>query len=211
MRPELEPLPDRMKHLLVDERGYPVPWFVPWFGGKPEFRGMDGAKRLRAIRDGRCWVCGSSLYREPLAFVVGPMCGINRTTAEPPCHVECATWSARNCPFLTQRELKRREDERTQSGTFPGVAIKRNPGVALVWVCTGYSTFNDGRGDFLIKLGEPTSLAFWSHGRMATRAEILESIESGFPLLAGMVTGDAEATAELLRMKADFEQLLPAA
>ena len=28
-RPELEPLPDRMKRLPV-HRGYPVPWFVEW-------------------------------------------------------------------------------------------------------------------------------------------------------------------------------------
>jgi hypothetical protein len=35
------------------------------------------------------------------SFVVGPMCGINRNSAEPPSHKECAQWSARNCPFLS--------------------------------------------------------------------------------------------------------------
>jgi hypothetical protein len=99
IRPELEALPSRMKTLPVDERGYPVPWFVDWVDGKPEFRAMDGNKWESAVRYRLCWVCGGTLGVNK-SFVAGPMCGINRTSAEPPCHLECATWSARNCPFL---------------------------------------------------------------------------------------------------------------
>src|SRR5437667_1054661 len=121
MRAELEPLPERMRHLRIDDRGYPVPWFVPWVDGQPEFRAMDAVKRHKAIKDGRCWVCGGSLYGQKKVFVIGPMCGVNRTTAEPPNHLECARWSARNCPFLTQREIKRREDDLTRSCSCPGV------------------------------------------------------------------------------------------
>lgn len=204
-------MPDRMKHLRIDDRGYPVPWFVPWVDGRPEFRAMDADKRVRAVKDGRCWVCGGSLFGQKKAFVVGPMCGINHTTAEPPCHEECARWSARNCPFLTQREIKRREDDFTRQCPFPGIAIKRNPGVVLVWVSRGFKLFSDGKGDYLFNIGEAERVEWWSHGRPATRAEILESVESGFPLLAGMVQGDAEATAELLRLKTNVESLLPAA
>src|SRR6516164_3611940 len=95
----LEPLPDKLKHLPIDERGYPVPWFVDWVDGKPEFRAMDGRKFRDAIKKRLCWVCGDRLGIN-LAFLAGPMCGINRTSAEPPSHYICAAWSARNCPFL---------------------------------------------------------------------------------------------------------------
>jgi hypothetical protein len=50
-----------MSDLPVDERGFPVPWFVAWFDGKPEFRAMDGLKWIRAVREHLCWVCGGRL------------------------------------------------------------------------------------------------------------------------------------------------------
>lgn len=204
MRPELKELPPRMRHLPVDKRGFPVPWFVPMVNGEPEFRAMDSGKRKKAIKDGRCWVCGGATYEQVTAFVIGPMCGINRTTAEPPCHLECARWSALNCPFLTQREIKRREDEFTESCPMPGHGLKRNPGVALVWITDSFQIFPDGKGDFLLNIGEPSSLEFYSHGRTATWDELMQSIESGFPLLAEMAEKEEGAMTELNEAKITF-------
>lgn len=150
LRPDLtRPLPSRIAALPIDARGYPVPWFVPWLAdGTPEFRAMDIEKWGLAVRDRRCWICGGPLGRW-LTFPVGPMCGINRTSAEPPSHLDCATWSACNCPFLSRPQMRRREDE-----TFgpelakeqAGFAITRNPGVTLVWTTRSYEVFHDGRG-----------------------------------------------------------------
>src|SRR5258708_35755545 len=106
-----EPLPSRMLSLPIDDRGYVVPWFVDWIDGKPEFRAMDGKKFVRAVREKLCWVCGERLGRY-MTFVAGPMCGINRTSSEPPSHLECARWSARNWPFLSNPEMIRRIDEK---------------------------------------------------------------------------------------------------
>lgn len=145
LRPDLEPLPDRMKGLSVS-RGYPVPWFVAWRDGEPEFRCMDPEKLVLAIRCKRCWVCGGVLGKF-MTFVVGPMCGINRTSAEPPCHRECAQWSARNCPFLSKPQMDRRENDLPENIVeAPGFAIRRNPGVTLLWTTKGYTLFGDGRG-----------------------------------------------------------------
>ena len=47
LRAELEALPARLHFLPVDERGYPVPWFVAWRDGKPEFRAMEFLYRVR--------------------------------------------------------------------------------------------------------------------------------------------------------------------
>src|SRR5262252_8862699 len=101
VRPELEQIPERMRDLPLDHRGYPVPWFVSYIDGPdgtkiPEFRAMDTFKFATAIREDRCWVCGWKLGQWK-CFVVGPMCGINRVSSEPPSHLECAPWSARNC------------------------------------------------------------------------------------------------------------------
>jgi hypothetical protein len=226
LRKELEALPARMQTLPLDARGYPVPWFVSWEHGVPEFRAMDGAKLRRAIRDRLCWVCGHPLGRY-LAFVVGPMCGINRTSAEPPSHLECAEWSARNCPFLSRPHMVRREDDTINDEALlkqsDGFALSRNPGVTLVWITRHYNTFRGpgpivaGKptgatlGKMLFEMGEPSRVLFYAAGRPATRAEVVASVESGLPALSEMaeLQRDQGAPAALLAMKTQFEAWYP--
>jgi hypothetical protein len=63
---DFKTMPARMRDLPLDERGYPVPWFVAWVDGKPEFRAMDRHKFVTAIREKRCWVCaGFAITRNP--------------------------------------------------------------------------------------------------------------------------------------------------
>jgi hypothetical protein len=196
LRPELEvPMPPRMRGLPLDARGYPVPWFVAWHDGVPEFRAMDGQKWNRAIRESRCWVCGDILGRWK-TFVIGPMCGVNRTTAEPACHLECAEWSARNCPFLSRPQAVRREDDEINSEALKeqsaGTAIDRNPGVSLLWTTDKFKLFDAGNGKPLIEIGEPRELSFWAKGRLATREEVEESVNSGLPLLRELALRDPQ-------------------
>ena len=88
------PLPANMRGLPLDpERGFPVPWFVPWLDGKPEFRAMDPKKILEAVAKRKCWVCGQHLAQHGMTFVIGPMCLVNRVSSEPPSHLECAQYS----------------------------------------------------------------------------------------------------------------------
>lgn len=211
-------IPPAIAELPCDERGYPVPYFVQWIDGKPDFRITD-ATRIRACKlAGLCWVCGKPLG-ETFSFVIGPMCAVNRTTAEPPSHHDCADWSARACPFLTKPQMKRREDEVSDenAGNVSGFAIRRNPGVTLVWATNHWEEFSDMRGGKLIKIGPPLGVKFYREGRIATRAEIIESIESGLPLLEAMCEQEATAHDRLeaheeLRAKTRLAfKLLPAA
>jgi hypothetical protein len=189
LRSELEALPPRLRKLPVDARGYPVPWFVAWVDGPdgpetiPEFRAMDGRKWSAAVKQRLCWVCGEMLGRW-LAFPIGPMCAITRTTAEPPSHLECAEWSVRNCPFLSQPRMVRREDHLPAEAEMPaGHGIMRNPGVTCIWTTRGYELFDDGRGKALITIGECERATWWSEGRAATRAEVETSVAGGLPIL----------------------------
>jgi hypothetical protein len=117
------------------------------------------------------------------AFTIGPMCAVNRTSSEPPSHLECSRFSARNCPFLTRPRMKRVGEENLPCGavTAAGEMIKRNPGVALVWVTKRYEAFPDGKGGTLFDIGEPHAVEWYAQGREASRAEVLESIETGLP------------------------------
>jgi hypothetical protein len=203
-----EPLPVRMQHLPVDERGYVVPWFVDWLDGKPEFRAMDPNKFVRAIKQRRCWVCGERLGVN-MCFVAGPMCGINRTSSEPPSHLECARWSARNCPFLANPRMVRREDETTDAGIVAGFGIKRNPGVVMLWITRGYEIFTDGRGQHLIQMGTPETVEWWCEGRAATRGEVVQSIEEGLPNLEAMARLEKGGLEYLTKSRERFEPWLP--
>jgi hypothetical protein len=183
LRTDLPPLPDRFKALPIDERGFPVPWFVDWLDGKPVFQAADPAKFRRAIRHKRCWLCGQPLG-SLLAFVIGPMCGVNRVSSEPPSHRSCAEFAVNACPFLTRpmakRNMRGMEDMPTKKPA--GLMIERNPGVSLLWLTRHYSVFR-APGGVLIRVGDPLEIAFFREGRPATREEVEQSVESGLPLL----------------------------
>jgi len=213
LRTTLDPLPPQMKGLPI-ARGYPVPWFVAWVSGKPEFRAVFAGRAEQAIANRLCWVCGQTLGKR-MTFVIGPMCGINRVSSEPPCHPGCAEWSARNCPFLSNENARRREDDVVNNESLvagaPGIALTRNPGVSLLWTVESYRPFDAGNG-MLIDVGTPLSVAFFANGREATRAEVVESVESGLPKLMELAEQDGPAAvAELLKRKAWFESKYPVA
>lgn len=208
-------LPDRMAELPRDRHDRPVPWFVAFIDDVPDFRVVKPGAVRDALKYSLCWVCGRGFTGgEDRAFVVGPMCLVNRVSGEPPCHLDCATWSAMNCPFLATPQMVRRERHMPEGTSEPaGIMLRRNPGTALVWV-TGYRRWARRRepdGGLLFHIGEVGRALWFAQGREATRAEVLASIDSGLPILREMAEQDGpEATAELERMHAAALEHVPA-
>lgn len=213
-------MPPRIARLPRDpRREFPVPWFVAWIGDppQPDFRVIRSNGIVLAVREKRCWVCGGPLGRY-LAYVVGPMCAVNRTSAEPPSHRDCAIYSARTCPFLTRPHARRRDAGKPEDAVQPaGIMIERNPGVALVWITHGlkYDIVPTGepgaRPGVLFDLGHPDEVMWFSHGRSAKRAEVEHSIDTGLPILRDMAERQGSgAVAELEKLTAQARELLPA-
>jgi len=176
------PIPDRMRSRPVSSTGYPIPWFVAWVNGEPDFRIVDTPKVGRAVRGDLCWLCGQTLGRFK-AFVIGPMCAVNRVSSEPPSHRDCAEYAVKACPFLTKPKMRRNDKDVPEAAREPGgVMIRRNPGVALVWITKTYKLFRTSNGT-LINIGPPDHLMFYAEGRRATRDEVMASIETGLPAL----------------------------
>lgn len=209
-RNDLPPRPKRIARLQLDARGYPVPWFVAWIDGKPDFRVIRENGIVLAHNNKTCWLCGEALGRYG-AFLIGPMCGINRTIAEPPSHRECAEYAARACPFLT-RPMATRNERGLEGMKLPaGDMIKRNPGVTCLWETREWKPWRVHNG-VLFRLGDPTNLRFYREGRAATRTEIDHSIDTGIHLLMDLAVAQGpHAVTALLQMKERFELLLPVA
>lgn len=193
LKPGLPPLTPRIAKLPVDERGYPIPFFVAYVNGKPEFRAADGKKFMQCLLQKLCWVCGQRI-QSPVVFPIGPMCVLNRITAEPPSHEECAQWSVKGCPFLSKPQMTRRDHEELSKATATaGIMIERNPGVICLWKTRAFHTIRDG-DKRLFHIGAPLAVSWWREGRMATRAEVMESVNTGLPILRGHgMDADTEA------------------
>lgn len=203
-------MPARFRKLPVDRRGYPVPKFVEWINGVPDFRCVDGRWMLACVKQSLCWLCGEKLGRH-MAFVIGPMCAVNRVSSEPPSHLECAQFAVRACPFLVQPKRRRNEEGLPEEAVdAAGIPLDRNPGCALIWVTRSYKPFN-ANGGTLFRIGEPERTEWYAHGRKATHDEIMASIDSGLPLLRREAEKDGpEAVEELERLVKVGLALVPA-
>ena len=172
-------MPLRVARLPADSAGWPVPWFVWRKDGELDFRCL-------------CWICGEKMGVY-CAFVLGPICAVNRVSREPPSHRECAEYNARLRPFRTTPKMHRRTRGLSEEcHELGGMPIQRNAGVTLLWVTRSYWPVGDGEGKAIFRIGppEPGGILFFRKGRRASRAEVLESIETGMPMLRDVAGQD---------------------
>jgi hypothetical protein len=211
--------PPGIAALPVDERGFPVPWFVDWPDGKPDHRVVDTRKLVRAVNEKRCWICGVRLRRIK-ASVVGPMCAVNRISSEPPSHPECARYSVLACPFLSKPRARRNEKDLPEERKEPaGVGLRRNPGATLIWESIHPSKpFRVPQGEMLgtpgilFDLGAPYRVSWWREGRPATRYDAQQAFDAGLPALTEVAEAQGQAAIEALAAAtAEALLLFPAA
>jgi hypothetical protein len=198
----LPPMPDRIRSLAVSDKGYPVPFFVQWLDGVPDFRIVDPSKFIRCVKHDLCWICGQKLGRHK-TFVAGPISGVTRVSGEPPSHHDCATFAAMACPFLVLPRAKRRDANMPDETKMLDGHLDRNPGVAMLWTCDAFRIVaSHDRGDPLIVMHEPLKVEWYAQGRPATRAEVIASVTTGMPLLT-----DASITATGMPIVLSLERL----
>lgn len=227
---DINSMPDHIRRLHISPEGFPVPWFVVWFKdgqpcedgeGLPDFRITDPHKIVRAVKQRRCWICGEGPLGVNLSWCIGPMCAINKVISEPHAHRSCCIWSAKNCPFLARPKMKRHDaDLRDESGNLlgglqdaPGFGLRRNPGAVCVWTTKSFKVFNPQHGQpgVLFNLGPPVETLWFANGRAATREEVMESIDSGYPTLVEMAKKDGgNSLAALAKQREIALKLVPA-
>ena len=92
--------------LPVDKRGFPVPYFVQYIDGEPDFRVMNTAHFIEAVQ-------GAALLdlRRPDHRRCQRLCDRADVRGEPgvlgalPNHLECARFAAKKLPLPSRRPL----------------------------------------------------------------------------------------------------------
>jgi hypothetical protein len=175
LRPGLPPLPERMRCLPIDDRGYPIPEFVSNLDGKRDFRVVSLDHLAKCIRHDVCWICGQPLDAWKV-FVMGPLPAIRGITNEPPSHPGCAEFAVRACPFLLLPKAQYRSIDNPNVQKLPG-AMKGNPGVCCLYTVKGYACEKKPKG-IIFRTGHATRVEWYTQGRVAERSEVLAAIEN---------------------------------
>ena len=202
-------IPERIRMLPRDHRGYPVPWFVHRDAdGKHDFRVIGAGKIEQAIRRDICWICGGPLARNK-AFVIGPLAAIARYHGEAPSHRSCAQFAAEVCPFLSKPRMRRNDrDMPAEAQKLPGMVL-HNPGVCAVWTTRAFRIVPVDNG-VLFHLNDPVDVMWFSQGKPATRGEVVQAMDRGLAIMIDEAREDSEqAVQALLQAIARMRQYLP--
>lgn len=102
-------IPTSLSHLPLDERGYPIPYFVSRYKGKIDFRMLNTHKQEEMIEKKICSICGKKLYKDYFYFISGPIGLKNQVCSDPAMHRECAEFSLKACPHMYFEKATRRD------------------------------------------------------------------------------------------------------
>lgn len=200
-------IPDKLRRLPRDRRGYPVPYFVAWIDGKPDHRVVDPHRFVICVRSRRCWICGGALGKFA-TFVVGPMCIVNKTSGEPPSHPDCAKFAVQACPFMLLPNAQRRTAQLPEATTVHPDMLLHNPGAMVLWTTDQWAV--EYTQPPVVNFGEPKRVSFWFEGRTATRGEVLDAFAKGLPALKAAADEDGgDAPQQLARRVNDAMFWLP--
>lgn len=174
------PIPEQMRKLPRDHRGYPVPWTVMVDdAGKPNF--VVNQEHLRQIvltRD-LCGICGSKLGGARW-FVGGPQSAFHAHGAymDPPMHGECAHYALQVCPYLALPSYHRFADpqkiaDRMCEPLWSNTMMPGRPPL-FVAVRSNGTIINCGLSG-LIEAVRPVRpyrrVEYWRHGKRLDKAE----------------------------------------
>lgn len=173
------PLPERMRHLERDRRGYPIPEIVLRDSdGRPHFTVNDTLRMVHVLRNDLCAICGTKLFRGRW-FIGGPRSAFDPHGCyiDAPAHHDCARYALRVCPYLAAPNYGRLIEDRTLADDEP-VALRRDerclPDRPRLFVAV-HARGQEVRGglhDMTIWPTRPyVGIEYWRDGHRLTREE----------------------------------------
>jgi hypothetical protein len=104
-------IPKELQHLKIDGRGYPIPYFVPYVDGKPNFRFTSHIKIWKCVEENLCGICGKKLYKDYSYIITGVIGMGNRVSSDAAMHRVCAEFALVSCPHMFYEKAERKENK----------------------------------------------------------------------------------------------------
>ncbi len=182
-------IPEIMKNLVKDQRGFPVPYIVlNDKNNTPHFKVNDVRKVEQCITEKRCGICGTPL-NDDMWMIGGPMSAFHPhgVYVDSPMHKDCAKYALQVCPYLavsiyngkqTMDELLSIEcDNKIVGFVNPTQTLDRVP----FFVFSKISGFviSGNRVEHYIKPHKPfLEIEFWNNGVRIDEKEAQKLIDS---------------------------------
>lgn len=165
-------IPDKMKALPLDHRGYPIPKFAHIDSeGKPHFDICADDIHVRLVIPGMCFICGQPLGRHRF-FIGGPISAKSHYFNDGPSHRECAIFSLKACPFLANRNFTHMTENTKKhipKKINTAVSTERPPATALI-ECRYYRVTSVS-GNIVIEAGEYEGIEWFCDGELVANPQ----------------------------------------
>ncbi|RYC66309.1 hypothetical protein [Spirosoma sordidisoli] len=179
-------IPERMKALPRDRRGFPVPHIVLRDAqGVPRFQINNDTVVEACIAGGLCTICGQSMPADDQWLVGGPLSAFHPQGMyiDAPTHYDCLHYALQVCPYLAVSKYMRRLDPRTVNPqdlpehvlfADPTQSDERVPFFVAVQV-RGYTVLRPRLGQrYLRPLRPYVDVQYWNDGQRLTQAYALK-------------------------------------
>ena len=95
-------MPQIIKNLPKDPRGYPIPANVTWLNGKPIFKANDIVKENTMAENRQCSVTAVLMDRSTVRLITSPLNALGRpaTVMDAPIHKDALDYSMKVCPYM---------------------------------------------------------------------------------------------------------------
>jgi hypothetical protein len=175
------PIPENMRYLPRDKRGYPIPTIVfRDSDGNPHFTINAEERREFVLKLDRCGICNHPLSRGRW-FVGGPLSAFHERGAfiDPPMHHACAQYALRVCPYLAMPSWTHSIEAKTLDPKKIAVPIlvdhtvdNTRPDFFICAMAIGQRRNENG---YIIPKRPYRRVEFWAHGKCLAirRGEVL--------------------------------------
>lgn len=189
-------VPERMKGLPRDGRGFPIPVIVQRdSNGLAMFAVNDTRKQVECVKKKLCGICGGRLGKE-LWFTGGPLSAFHPggCYADPAMHYECVVFALQVCPYLAMSEYRSKMDAQFKSvrervrkagvlDVVDDTVLPDRPKVFVLVQAFGQQVSERPGRRFLVKPLRPYhKVEFWRHGLQLPPAEGLELVRRSHDL-----------------------------
>lgn len=181
-------IPDLMKDLQVDRRGYPAPYIVLRDKNNvPQFTMNDDTLVEKCIKEKLCSICGKEL-RDDMWMIGGPMSAFHPQGAyvDIPTHKICGEYALQVCPYLAvsvyngkktmddiDAENFKVDDDKRMIFINPTQSQDRVPFFVFSKI-SGYAVQRSGMQRYIKPIRPYLEVEFWNDGEKISEEKAVE-------------------------------------